>query len=104
MSYRGYPASLIAKLEKANSPYCSPETLRFFNAYCGELIHSSKDTVILVESIRDMGGYYSPAQDREYRVTQFKFEDNGSSVHISHLTDNLPSARQAVSAYRSLSR
>ena len=104
MSYRGYPISLIAKLEKADSHYCSPETLKFFNAYCGELLHSSKDTVILVESIRDMGGYYSPVQDREYRVTQFEFEDNGSSVHISHLTDNLPSARQAVSAYRALSR
>lgn len=104
MSYRGYPISLISKLEKADSHYCSPETLKFFNAYCGELLHSSRDTVILVESIRDMGGYYSPAQDREYRVTQFEFEDNGSSVHISHLTDNLPSARQAVSAYRALSR
>jgi len=104
MSYRGYPVSLIAKLERANSPYCSPETLKFFNAYCGELLHSSRDKVILVESIRDMGGYYSPAQAREYRVTQFEFEDNGSSVHISHLTDNLPSARQAVSAYRALSR
>src|SRR5699024_1137833 len=104
MSYRGYPVSLIAKLETADSPYRSPETLRWFNAYCGELLRSSREKVILVESIRDMGGYYSPAQAREYRVTQFEFEDNGSSVHISHLTDNLPSARQAVSAYRALSR
>src|SRR5690625_7697818 len=99
MSYRGYPISLISKLEKADSPYCSPETLKFFNAYCGELLHSSRDKVILVESIQDMGGYYSPSQAREYRVTQFEFGDNGRSVHIYQLTDNLPSEPQDVSLY-----
>ena len=97
---RNYPSQLVSRLNRANSSYCSPETLRFFNAFGGEVLHTDQNTIIMVESIRDVGGFSYPPQPREYRVTRFHFSDDGSSVDVDRLTDNYPSARQAIKAYR----
>lgn len=92
---RGYPRDLIDRVKRAGSHYLDADTLRFFNAYGGTILHRGRDTVVMVESIK------SPYGDpREYRVVEFCFAPDGSRVNVEWPTDNYPSAAQAIRAYR----
>lgn len=92
---RRYPVSLIARLEAIGNPYCSPDTLKFFDAFGGEVLRRERDTWELVESIK------SPWDEREYRVTRFEF--SGEEIEITQLTDNYESAYHAKRAYQAIS-
>lgn len=96
-TFRGYPHSLISRVERAGSSYLDDDTLRFFNAYGGAILRQDRDTVTLVESIK------SPYGDpREYRVAEFRFSPDGSRVDVERPTENFPTAAQAVKAWREL--
>lgn len=94
MSFRGYPAVLTEMLTRAGNTYCSPGTLRFFNAYCGEVLYRDENRIVIVESTK------SPWDDRRYNVMQFTFSPDGSSVTVDALTDGYTSAARAKAAYR----
>lgn len=91
---RGFPHSLISRVQRAGGHYLDADTLRFFNAYGGTILRQDRDTVTLVESIR------FEDEPREYRVVVFSFAADGSRVDVERPTDNYPSAAQAVRAYR----
>lgn len=93
---RGYPRDLIDRARRVGTFYLDPETLRFFNAYGGAILYRDRDTVVMVESIR------FDREPREYRVTEFRFSRDGSSVEVERPTENYPTAAQAVKAWREL--
>lgn len=91
---RGYPRSLISRVQRAGGHYLDPDTIRFFNAYGGTILRQDRDTVVMVESIR------FEDEPREYRVVVFRFAPDGSRVDVERPTDNFPTAAQAIRAYR----
>src|SRR5690606_18869659 len=93
---RGYPRDLIDRVKRADHHYLDPDTLRFFNAFGGAILYSDRDTVVMVESIRFR------REPREYRVAEFRFTRDGSSVAVERPTENYPTAAQAVKAWREL--
>jgi hypothetical protein len=95
---RGYPRDLIDRVKRTGSHYLDPATLRFFNAYGGAILHRDRDTVVMVESIR-----FDHDMPREYRVAEFRFSSDGSSVEVERPTENYPTAARAVKAWRELS-
>lgn len=93
---RGYPRDLIDRVKRANSFYLEPDTLKFFNALGGDILHRDRDTVVMVESIR------FEDEPREYRVAEFRFSPDGSRVDVERPTENYATAAQAVKAWREL--
>lgn len=91
---RGFPSSLISRVQRAGGHYLDADTLRFFNAYGGTILHQDRDTVVMVESIR------FEDEPREYRVVVFSFAADGSRVDVERPTENFPTAVQAIRAYR----
>lgn len=96
-TFRGFPHSLISRVQRAGNHYLDDDTLRFFNAYGDTILRQDRDTVVMVESIRFDA--YTP---REYRVVVFSFAADGSRVDVERPTENFPTAAQAIRAYREL--
>lgn len=104
-TYRGYDKHLISRATRAmgDRHYFDEDTLRYFDAYGCKWLDNGPDHVVMVESIRDT---WSGAP-HEYRVIEVKFhrEVDASGAEREHVTvnrpsDNCPTARQAIAAYR----
>lgn len=93
-TFRGFPSSLISRVQRAGNHYLDADTLRFFNAYGGTILHQTWNTVVMVESVKP------PYGPREYRVVVFSFAPGGSRVDVERPTENFPTAAQAIRAYR----
>lgn len=100
-TYRGFDKHLISRTTRAMGAryYFDEDTLRYFDAYGGRYLDSGPDHVVMVESIRDTWS----DTPREYRVIVVKFHRDVTGrehVTIHRPTDNYPTARQAIAAYR----
>ena len=100
-TYRGFDRHLISRATRAMGDryYFDRDALEFFDARGHDVLNSEPDHVVMVDSIRDT---WSGAP-REYRVIEVKFHRDVTGrehVTIDRPTDNYPTARQAIAAYR----
>lgn len=96
MSFRGYPQSLIERVQSYGNHYLDPETLKAHDSYMGEIIHSYKDLTIFVESSRAPQFRDYPRPPREYRVV---FAHFGDTLTLRR-TENYATKAQAINAYK----
>lgn len=100
-TYRGFDKHLISRATRAKGDrhYFDEDTLRCFDAYGGKWLDSGPDHVVMVDSIRDT---FSDSP-RQYRVIRVHFTRDAigrERVAIERATNNYPTARQAIAAYR----